>query len=68
MSICSQHRTAVKGCRSCELEPRDVLPGFDVTQADADAAGLFTCKCGFAYYKLVNECPCCGTRFDPTKP
>jgi len=28
-------------------------------RAEADAAGLFTCDCGFEYYKTVDSCPLC---------
>lgn len=63
--ICSIHQSRsgpVEGCIPCHSTMEDLLGASTVAQmrAEADAAGEFTCDCGFTYYKTVNDCPLCG--------
>ncbi len=62
--ICSIHHPQlgpVKGCGACHATLEDLLGASVVAQmqAEAEAAGLFTCDCGFEYYKTVDACPLC---------
>ena len=38
------------------------FPDWDKKAAEAEAAGLTTCKCGFEYYLTTDICPLCGER------
>ena len=33
---------------------------YEAKVAEAEAAGRYTCPCGFVYYKTVDSCPRCG--------
>ena len=62
--ICSIHHPslgAVDGCGMCHATVGDLLGEsvYAEMRAEADAAGLFTCDCGFEYYKTVDACPLC---------
>lgn len=62
--ICSIHQSRpgpVEGCIPCHSTMEDLLGETTVAimRAEAEAAGLFTCDCGFEYYKTVSACPLC---------
>jgi len=62
--ICSRHHPSlgpVEGCVACHSTVGDLLGEsvYAEMRARADAAGLFTCDCGFEYYKTVDACPLC---------
>jgi len=62
--ICSAHHPSlgpVEGCDLCHSTIEDLLGESTVAimRAEAEAAGLFTCDCGFEYYKTVDACPLC---------
>ena len=62
--ICSIHHPSlgpVEGCANCHATLGDLLGETTVAimRAEAKAAGLFTCDCGFEYYKTVDACPLC---------
>lgn len=63
--ICSAHHPSlgpVEGCDLCHSTIEDLLGETTVAvmRAEAEAAGKFTCDCGFEYFKTVNDCPLCG--------
>lgn len=63
--ICSAHHPSlgpVEGCDLCHASIEDLFGVDTVIQmrAEAEAAGLFTCDCGFEYYKTVDACPLCA--------
>jgi len=51
----------VEGCAACHASLEDLFGVSEVARmrAEAEAAGLFTCDCGFEYYKTVDACPLC---------
>lgn len=62
--ICSMHHPSlgpVEGCAACHATPADLFGNAEwaAMQARAEEAGLFTCDCGFEYYKTVDSCPLC---------
>ena len=62
--ICSVHPPQlgpVEGCVACHSTMGDLLGESVYAQmrAEAEAAGLFTCDCGFEYYKTTDSCPLC---------
>lgn len=62
--ICSIHPPPlgpIEGCVACHSTLADLLGETTVAimRAEAEAAGLFTCDCGFTYYKTVDSCPLC---------
>ena len=64
--VCSRHHPSlgvVEGCDLCTATVADVLGisegEYAAMAARAEAAGLFTCDCGFEYYKTVDACPAC---------
>ena len=62
--ICSIHAPQlgpVEGCAACHASLEDLFGVSEVAlmRAEAEAAGLFTCDCGFEYYKTVDSCPLC---------
>jgi len=59
-SICSQHQHIDPDCAACNADIRDLLPDYDKKHAEALAAGLHDCECGFQYYKTVSFCPLCS--------
>lgn len=58
--ICSRHQGHDPDCDLCCADIRDLLPDYDAKHAEAAAAGLHACKCGFEYYKTVSFCPLCS--------
>jgi hypothetical protein len=62
--ICSAHggEEAVEGCAACHATPRDLFPNdWDRMVAEAEAAGLAVCECGFEFYLTTTVCPRCGS-------
>ena len=57
--ICSAHQHHEPGCVQCEADVRDMFPDYDEKKAEAEAAGLHTCECGFEHYRTVGFCPRC---------
>jgi len=62
--ICSRHHPSlgvVEDCAACNSTPADLLgeAQWAYMKAQAEVAGLFTCDCGFEYYKTVDACPLC---------
>lgn len=66
MSICSKHREREPSCDLCNATVYDLFHKKDVDKANADAekAGLITCRCGFEYYCTTDTCPLCN-RWSP---
>jgi len=60
MSICSRHQKYQADCKLCNANPRDLFPDWDKKVAEAEAAGLYTCVCGYEYYLTTDSCPFCG--------
>ena len=63
--ICSVHPPQigpVEDCAACHATLEDLFGATEVARAraEAEAAGLFTCDCGFEYYKTVSDCPLCS--------
>jgi len=58
--ICSRHRDHDPGCPMCCADIRDVFPDYDEKVAEAEAAGLHLCACGFEHYRTVSFCPRCS--------
>ncbi len=62
--ICSMHHSSmgpVEGCAACHATMGDLFGESEYARmrAEAEAAGEFTCDCGFTYYKTVDACPLC---------
>lgn len=59
--ICSRHQGHDPECDLCAIDPREALGGerYDEKAAEAEAAGLHRCECGFEYYRTVSFCPKC---------
>lgn len=62
--ICGIHHPSqgpVEGCVACHSTIEDLFGKTEVAlmRAEAEAAGLFTCDCGFEYYKTTDSCPLC---------
>lgn len=60
--ICSAHHPSlepIEGCAACHASLEDLFGVSEVAQMRAEAAGKFTCDCGFEYYKTVGACPLC---------
>lgn len=60
-SLCSAHPYHVENCAACNASTEDI-DGWEEAEAEAKAAGLHTCKCGFEYYKTVDSCPLCNLK------
>jgi len=60
--ICSKHRDYDPDCDLCEADLEDLFGRSMAAamRAEAEEAGLYTCDCGFEYYKTVDSCPRCG--------
>jgi uncharacterized OB-fold protein len=59
-SICSLHRDNNPDCPMCQASPTDLFPDYHEKLAEAEAAGRYTCRCGFVYYRTVDYCPLCS--------
>lgn len=63
--VCSAHGgpEPVEGCAACKATVQELLGITDEEYAamrwQAEDAGLYTCDCGFEYYKTVDACPLC---------
>ena len=64
--VCSMHPPQlgpVEDCLACNTTVQELLGLSDAEyaymQAEAKEAGLFTCDCGFEYYKTTDSCPLC---------
>ncbi len=63
--VCSAHwgPDPVEGCAACNSTVQELLGLNDCEYAAmvarAEDAGLYTCECGFEYYKTVDACPLC---------
>ena len=65
--VCSLHHPShgvVEGCDMCSATVQELLglndSEYAAMRCRAEDAGLFTCECGFEYYKTVDDCPLCG--------
>jgi hypothetical protein len=65
--ICSRHQGYDPNCKACKLTAADVLPNFKEKVAEAEAAGLVTCECGFNFYLTTLNCPKCGRKWKGKK-
>lgn len=63
MSVCSKHFHYREDCGLCNTSTQELLGLNDceyaAMHARAEDAGLYTCDCGFEYYKTVDSCPLC---------
>jgi len=58
--ICSQHQGYEPSCDLCNTDIREFLPDYDKKHAEAEAAGLHKCDCGFEHYRTISFCPMCS--------
>lgn len=65
--VCSMHHPSmgkVEGCVACNTSVQELLGQNDeeyaAMQWRAKDAGLYTCDCGFEYYKTTDSCPLCS--------
>jgi hypothetical protein len=61
--VCSKHQRNDPDCDLCQTTVQELLGITDeqyaYMRAEAEDAGLYTCDCGFEYYKTVDACPLC---------
>jgi hypothetical protein len=63
--ICSIHRDYNPNCPLCNTTIwefcKELGLDYEAMHAEAEAVGIHKCeRCGFEYYKTVEECPSCG--------